>query len=33
MTTSALVFMGLSWAFVLGLTCWSFGRILLRKKY
>jgi hypothetical protein len=32
MTTSSLVFMALSWAFVLGLTFWAFGRILLKKK-
>jgi hypothetical protein len=28
MTTAAMVFMALSWAFVLGLTGWSFKRIL-----
>lgn len=28
MTTSAMIFMAGSWAFVLGLTLWSFSRIL-----
>jgi hypothetical protein len=28
MTSSAMVFMAASWTFVLGLTAWSFGRIL-----
>ena len=28
MTTSAMVFMAASWMFVLGLTAWSFRRIL-----
>jgi hypothetical protein len=28
MTTSAIVFMAASWAFVLGLTGWSFAKIL-----
>lgn len=28
MTSSAIVFLVVSWAFVLGLTAWSFGRIL-----
>lgn len=28
MTPGAAVFMVLSWGFVLGLTVWSFGRIL-----
>jgi hypothetical protein len=28
MTTSAIVFMVASWMFVLGLTGWSFSRIL-----
>jgi hypothetical protein len=28
MTTGALVFMLGAWAFVLGLTCWSFARLL-----
>jgi hypothetical protein len=31
MTTGAMIFMGLSWAFVLGLTGWAFTR-LLRKR-
>lgn len=28
MTSSAIVFLVVSWSFVLGLTAWSFGRIL-----
>jgi hypothetical protein len=28
MTTAAIVFMAASWTFVLGLTLWSFARIL-----
>ena len=28
MTTAAIIFMAASWTFVLGLTLWSFGRIL-----
>jgi hypothetical protein len=32
MTTSAVVFMAASWAFVLGLTGWSFARILKMQK-
>lgn len=28
MTSSAIVFMAASWTFVLGLTLWSFARIL-----
>jgi hypothetical protein len=28
MTTAATIFMALSWIFVLGLTGWSFSRIL-----
>ena len=28
MTSSAIVFMAASWAFVLGLTLWAFTRIL-----
>lgn len=28
MTTSAIAFMAASWAFVLGLTGWSFSKIL-----
>lgn len=30
MTTGAVVFMVLSWACVLGLTAWAFGRILAK---
>lgn len=33
MTTGALVFMLVSWAFVLGLTFWSFARILRNQKH
>lgn len=28
MTTEAMIFMALSWTFVLGLTGWAFNRIL-----
>ena len=28
MTTAAVIFMAASWTFVLGLTLWSFARIL-----
>lgn len=28
MTTAAIAFMAASWAFVLGLTFWSFARIM-----
>lgn len=28
MTTAAMIFMALSWTFVLGLTGWAFSRIL-----
>jgi hypothetical protein len=28
MSTTALIFMGLAWAFVLGLTTWSFKKLL-----
>ena len=28
MTTAAIMFMAASWTFVLGLTLWSFARIL-----
>ena len=28
MTTGALIFMALAWAFVLGLTFWSFYRLV-----
>lgn len=31
MTTGAILFMALSWAFVLGLTGWCYGRILSRR--
>jgi hypothetical protein len=33
MTTNAIIFMALSWAFVLGLVFWSFARILGHKKH
>lgn len=32
MTAGAVVFMVLSWGFVLGLTAWSFARILGKKQ-
>lgn len=32
MTTGAIVFMVLSWTFVLGLTAWAFGKLLFGKK-
>ena len=32
MTSSAVVFMAASWSFVLGLTLWSFARILKQQK-
>lgn len=34
MTTGAVVFLVLSWTFVLGLTVWSFSRVLrsIRKQ-
>jgi hypothetical protein len=32
MTTSAIIFMALSWAFVLGLTFWSFRKMLSTDK-
>lgn len=28
MTTGAIIFMSVSWAFVLGLVSWSFARIM-----
>ncbi len=31
MTTGAILFMTLSWAFVLGLLGWSYARILRQK--
>lgn len=33
MTTGALIFLLLSWGFVLGLMFWSFRRILSGKKH
>ena len=33
MTTGAMIFMAASWAFVLGLTFWSFGRILRHQQH
>jgi len=33
MTTGSLLFLILSWTFVLGLTAWSFARILSGKKH
>jgi hypothetical protein len=33
MSTSAIVFMAGSWAFVLGLTFWSFSKLLRDKKH
>jgi hypothetical protein len=33
MTTGALIFMLVAWAFVLGLMAWSFGKILRGKKH
>jgi hypothetical protein len=33
MSTGALIFMALSWAFVLGLMGWSFGKILRNQKH
>ena len=33
MTTAAIFFMIASWAFVLGLTFWSFWRILQHQKH
>ena len=33
MTDAAVVFMALSWAFVLGLTAWSFTRILRHRAH
>lgn len=32
MTTGAIIFMALSWTFVLGLTGWAFYRLLTHKK-
>ena len=33
MTTGAIIFMAASWTFVLGLTAWSFSRILKKQKH
>jgi len=33
MSTGALIFMLVAWAFVLGLMSWSFSRILSGKKH
>ena len=33
MSTGAIIFMALSWFFVLGLTFWSFSRLLSGKKH
>lgn len=33
MTTGALLFMAASWIFVLGLTIWSFAKILRTQKH
>lgn len=33
MTTGAIIFMALSWAFVLGLATWSYKRILSHPKH
>ena len=33
MTTAAMIFMAGSWIFVLGLTFWSFARILRHQKH
>ena len=33
MSTGALIFMLLSWAFVLGLVSWSFARILRGQRH
>jgi hypothetical protein len=33
MSTGAMIFMLLSWAFVLGLVTWSFRRILSHPKH
>jgi hypothetical protein len=31
MTTGAMIFMGVSWTFVLGLAGWAFWRLLSKK--
>lgn len=33
MTTGAVVFMALSWTFILGLTLWCFARLLRGKEH
>lgn len=33
MTTGAILFMVVSWTFVLGLTFWAFGKILRTQKH
>ena len=33
MTTGALIFMLVSWTFVLGLMFWSFGKVLQKQKH
>ncbi len=33
MTTEAIIFMAGSWTFVLGLTFWSFARLLRDQKH
>lgn len=33
MSTGALIFMLVSWTFVLGLTFWSFARIMKTEKH
>jgi hypothetical protein len=33
MSAGALIFMVVSWTFVLGLTFWSFGKILRNQKH
>lgn len=33
MTLGAILFMALSWTFVLGLTAWSFGKILRHPRH
>lgn len=32
MTTGAIIFMAMSWTFVLGVTFWAFLRILRKKR-
>ena len=33
MTTQAIIFMAASWVFVLGLTAWSFARLLGNRRH